>query len=168
VARLNGAAQPPAPVEVRVAGPDDWMAKRDLRLSALRDAPYAFYSTYEQAAQRSDDEWRAWPRPPNVVMLAWRGDEPVGIVGIGPNPRQPGVADLFAMWVAPPARGNGVADHLIAAALARATDLGCVEVVLEVTAGNDRARRFYERHGFVPFDAPTSMDGAVAMRRRFA
>lgn len=139
-----------------------------MRLSALREAPYAFCSTYEQALQRTDDEWRDWPTPPYVVLLAWRGDEPLGIVGIGPNPDQTGVADLFSMWVAPPARGNGVADHLISAALARASDLGCAEVVLEITAGNDRARRFYERHGFVPFDAPTSMVGAVAMRRPFA
>lgn len=155
-------------VQVRVAGPGEWEVKRDVRLAALRDAPYAFYSTYGQALARTDEEWRAWPRPPGVVMLAWQDGRPIGIVGVAPAEHQPDEADLFSMWVAPQARGSGAADRLIEAAIARARALGCSRIALEVTDGNDRAARVYLRHGFVVIDAPTSMPSSRAMALAFA
>ena len=36
--------------ELRTVGADDWQAMRDIRLDALREAPYAFASTYAQEA----------------------------------------------------------------------------------------------------------------------
>lgn len=153
-------------VEVRATGPDDWQVRRRVRLAALKDAPYAFYSTYEQALARTDDEWRGWPSP-GVVLLAWRDGRPVGIVGIGPSPEHERDADLFSMWVDPAARGSGAADALVGAAVERARDMGCTRVLLEVTAGNDRAARVYARHGFVRIDAPTSLPGSSAMALTF-
>ncbi len=52
------------------------------------------------------------------------------------------------MWVHPELRGSGAADALIAEHLAWARAVGARLVRLEVIANNDRARRFYERHGF--------------------
>jgi len=59
-------------------------------------------------------------------------------------------AVLNELYVAPEHRGTGVADDLMAAALDVAADLELPldRVVLDVDPTNDRARAFYERHGF--------------------
>jgi RimJ/RimL family protein N-acetyltransferase len=62
------------------------------------------------------------------------GFDHVGVLGMG----------LDAAW-----RGLGLGDRLMAAALAAAEALRIERVELDVFAGNDRARRLYERHGFV-------------------
>jgi GNAT superfamily N-acetyltransferase len=152
---------------VRVAEPDDWQALREVRLAALRDAPDAFYATYEQTVHRPEADWRAWPNR-GVGFLAWLAGEPVGMVGVATAAADPARADLFAMWVAPPIRGSGAADALVAAALDWAREHGCASVDLEVAPGNDRAERLYARHGFVPSGEPTVIDCGLAMRLTFS
>lgn len=59
-------------------------------------------------------------------------------------------AVLNEIYVADAYRGSGVADELLegALALARDQDLPLDRMVLDVDRENDRARAFYERHGF--------------------
>ncbi|WP_433625129.1 N-acetyltransferase family protein [Halomicrococcus sp. NG-SE-24] len=59
-------------------------------------------------------------------------------------------AVLNEIYVRPEYRGTGVADDLVAAAvaLAESQDLPLDRLVLDVDRENDRARAFYERHGF--------------------
>lgn len=59
-------------------------------------------------------------------------------------------AVINELYVAPTHRGTGVADDLMAAALELAADqdLPLDRVVLDVDRKNERARAFYERHGF--------------------
>ncbi|RLM57101.1 N-acetyltransferase [Halobellus sp. Atlit-31R] len=59
-------------------------------------------------------------------------------------------AVLNEIFLAPHARGTGVADALMNAALdcARAQDLPLDRMVLDVDRENDRARAFYDRYGF--------------------
>lgn len=59
-------------------------------------------------------------------------------------------AVLNELFVAPEARGTGVADDLMDAAvdLARDQDLPLDRLVLDVDRENDRAQAFYDRHGF--------------------
>ncbi|WP_256297072.1 GNAT family N-acetyltransferase [Haloarchaeobius salinus] len=59
-------------------------------------------------------------------------------------------AVLNELWVAPAHRGTGVADDLMdeAVAFARSQDLPLDRLVLDVDRENERARAFYERHGF--------------------
>ncbi|WUV11018.1 GNAT family N-acetyltransferase [Amycolatopsis sp. NBC_01488] len=56
---------------------------------------------------------------------------------------------VFSMWVAPQARGRGVAARLIDAVREAAEEAGAEAIGLHVFEGNDRARRVYERLGFV-------------------
>jgi ribosomal protein S18 acetylase RimI-like enzyme len=44
-------------VLVRETVIDDWQALRDIRLEALRDAPYAFGSSYEREAAFGEPDW---------------------------------------------------------------------------------------------------------------
>ncbi len=59
-------------------------------------------------------------------------------------------AVLNEIYVPEPRRGTGVADALMDAAveLARDQDPPLPRLVLDVDRGNDRARAFYDRHGF--------------------
>ncbi|MES3161289.1 MAG: GNAT family N-acetyltransferase [Halorubrum sp.] len=59
-------------------------------------------------------------------------------------------AVLNELYVAPEHRGTGVADDLVTAALDVAADqtLPLDRLVLDVDPTNQRARAFYERHGF--------------------
>lgn len=160
---LEGGRHAAAVPQVRVLGPDDWEVLRSLRLEALRESPSAFLSTHADALRRTEAEWRAWPAG-GVAFAAWLAGDPVGMVGVTRRSDEPHLSDLIAMWVAPAARGSGAADALVRAALAWAADAGCAAVHLEVVPGNLRAKRMYARLGFVEVDAPTMVDGGLAMR----
>jgi ribosomal protein S18 acetylase RimI-like enzyme len=62
-------------------------------------------------------------------------------------------AVLNEIFVAPEYRGGGVADDLMDAALALADDqdLPLDRLVLDVDPANERAKGFYDRHGFEPW-----------------
>jgi hypothetical protein len=45
---------------VRPVGPDDWALLKHVRLTALADAPEAFYSTLVKEEHRTEAEWRTW------------------------------------------------------------------------------------------------------------
>lgn len=59
-------------------------------------------------------------------------------------------AVLNEIYVRPEFRGTGVADDLMTAAIeiAREQDLPLSRIVLDVDRENERARAFYDRHGF--------------------
>ncbi|QLG63021.1 GNAT family N-acetyltransferase [Halorarum salinum] len=69
-------------------------------------------------------------------------------------------AVLNELYVRPERRGTGVADDLMAAALeaARGQDLPLDRMVLDVDRGNERARAFYERHGFAHWGEMVARD----------
>jgi ribosomal protein S18 acetylase RimI-like enzyme len=60
----------------------------------------------------------------------------------------PTLAGIYAMWVAPEARGNGAAAALCDACLGWARERGCATIKVEVFSANAGARRVYERAGF--------------------
>ncbi|TWP49962.1 GNAT family N-acetyltransferase [Lentzea tibetensis] len=74
----------------------------------------------------------------------------VGFIAMGPARGVPDTYELYAIYVRPESWGTGAADELIAVLPAQTT-------VLWVLAENPRARRFYERHGFV-LDGETRVD----------
>jgi RimJ/RimL family protein N-acetyltransferase len=153
-----------ATTAVRRLDPDDWQTIRELRLTALRTDPTAFLSTWEGERHHDPEYWRAWPRR-GAGFGVWRQDRPAGMVGVAPSTEDSSRAVIFAMWVAPDARGSGAADALIAAAVSWAAEQGCASVGLEVAAGNARAERAYARNGFVVVDEPTLTQCGLAMRR---
>jgi ribosomal protein S18 acetylase RimI-like enzyme len=66
------------------------------------------------------------------------------------------------MWVAPAARGSGLADRLIDAVVDWARANEASEVTLGVTPGNDRARRVYLRYGFELSERDVPFEGDLA------
>ena len=136
---------------VRQLGPDDHELLRTLRLESLREAPSAFGSTYEREAAFTTDAWKHRLRSDGHVNFLGEAADgtPSGLVAVGQDETEHGVAWLLAMWVAPAARGTGLADELIDTAIRTAAGQGCSIIRLHVADGNDRAERAYVRHGFV-------------------
>jgi GNAT superfamily N-acetyltransferase len=85
--------------------------------------------------------------PDSRVWVAEMGGE---IVGTAVCRREGETsAELSALYVVPASWGTGVARALMDAALASMQELGARDAVLWVGEANGRARRFYEREGWV-------------------
>ena len=94
-------------------------------------------------------------------LLAWRGDEAVGLVHWVWHPhmwRPEGVHYLQDLYVAEPARGSGAGARLIEAVYEAADAAGAPTVYWLTQEDNATARRLYDRVGvctnFVRYDRP--------------
>lgn len=135
-----------ATVAVRTLEPDDWATARDVRLAALADAPDAFASTLASQQANTEADWRAMlDGSRGIRAVAEVGGEVAGVIGAF---SRGDVGEIVWMWVAPGFRGSAVGAALVTYAVdwCAAQGLGCV---LWVADGNERARRFYARNGFV-------------------
>jgi ribosomal protein S18 acetylase RimI-like enzyme len=139
------------PAEILRATPEAWERVRAIRLAALRDAPDAFWADLEDEVPLSPQEWREQLSDPEfAVFLAVVAGEDVGLAGIGRSHAHPEDASLSMLWIAPQARGTGLADRLVEAALNSARERGYPRVRLWVNDVNNSAAQLYERHGFTP------------------
>src|SRR6185437_1408786 len=84
--------------------------------------------------------------PRGVFLVAWRQGEPVGCGGI--KPISVDAAYLKRMWVAPEARGLGLARRLLGALEERARILGYSVVRLETNKALVEAQRLYRSSGY--------------------
>lgn len=154
---------------VRLTG-DDWHWERELRLSALRDAPSAFGSTLEMALGMTEADWRYRIASQHRLLAVTDDDMALGMAGWLYDARTPApVALLVGMWVAPDARGTGAGDALVRAVIADCVAAGESLLYLQVGTDNAPARRLYTRNGFAP--APPEDDqpppaGEMTMWRR--
>ncbi|MDI6103691.1 GNAT family N-acetyltransferase [Actinoplanes sp. NEAU-A12] len=153
-------------IELRVLSPDDWQIWRTLRLAALAEAPYAFGSRLADWQGENDraERWRdrlELPGSYNVVALL--DDQPVGMAS-GVPVDEPGVVELFSMWVSPTARGRGVGDRLVQAVEQWAGQRQAKVLRLSVMRGNEAAERLYQRCGFVGAEAPADVVSEEAGR----
>jgi dihydropteroate synthase len=135
---------------VRQLRPADWRVWRDLRLRALADAPDAFVETLAEAQARGDEGWQALaaPRPDVVQLVGEHAGAPAGMAVAVIDPDDPARANLYAMWVAPEARGGGLGRALVDAALRWTRRRAALELSLRVTEGNAPARALYLGCGF--------------------
>lgn len=105
--------------------------------------------------QRRRDGYRALLEGGDAfVLLARAGNGPAGyaVVKIRPGdddtwPVGAHLAELISLAVAPDARGRGLGTALMDAVDAELEARGVRDLEVAVMAGNDRARRFYERRG---------------------
>lgn len=152
---------------------DDWATWRPVRLAALTDAPEAFGSRLADWQAAPEDRWRDRLSLPGAVdLLAIEHDRspeqapqrtpdpdpapgrPVGMATGVPSADDPAAAELISMWVAPEARGRGVARRLIDAVARAMAEHGAARLELSVMPDNHRARQIYERSGFTLTDSP--------------
>lgn len=127
-------------LNVRRATAADAPVLRSLRHRSLVDAPSAFGSTISRE--------RSW----GTAVYAERLDSGVGVlayaddlpVGLGSAFHEGDWLHVVGIWVDPDFRGRGLNRLLLLEIVG-----GHNHVCLDVTVGNDTARRSYERFGFV-------------------
>jgi ribosomal protein S18 acetylase RimI-like enzyme len=133
--------------QLRPGEGDRW---RCIRLKALREAPYAFGTTYAEATQWSVARWEA-----QVVefatFVAVRDERDIGVARGAAHHRSDAL-ELVSLWVDPMARRRGIAAQLIDKVATWATAAGATVLVLDVVADNPAAIALYDRAGFLRFD----------------
>lgn len=139
-------------MSVRRARPDDARAIAEVHVDTWRTTypgivPQEVIDSL--TVERREGQWtRHIPNPEHAVFVAEVGGRVEGFVSVGPSRFAEGEGELSAIYVRVPAQGTGMGDALMNAAvewLAERWD----EATLWVATENPRARRFYERHGWV-------------------
>ena len=126
----------------------DLEAARGIRIEALDRHPEAFSSDSDREAPLTAEQWQE-----RLGSGRWFGafvdDVLVGVAAWipGPTKKTAHTAELGGMYVRDSARGSGVADALVEAVVADASEK-LDYISLTVNAENLRAIRLYERHGF--------------------
>ncbi|MCU1648799.1 MAG: hypothetical protein JWN03_9074 [Nocardia sp.] len=91
---------------IRVLTGADWPLWRQLRLTALAEAPHAFKSTLAEWQVDAEHRWHLRfddPATYNIAIVI--DDQPVGMAsGV---PAEKTVVELRSVWVSPHARGQG-------------------------------------------------------------
>ena len=147
-------------IDVQVLTEDQWPRYRDVRLAALKESPEAFSATYEEEAALDEEYWRT-RMARSKRLLATRDDEVVGVASIGQAGDVESMAELFGLWVTPPARGTGVATALLQAGADVALGDGRSHLAYWVGTENGRAVAFASGAGFRPGDRRRPMRGAA-------
>ena len=108
--------------------------------------------------------------PTTEILLAYQGAQPVGIVtsfvGFSTFAAKP-LLNIHDIAVLAEYQGQGVGRALLAATEAKARELGCCKLTLEVDEDNHNARRVYEAAGFRTEAAGKSSQRALFMKKPF-
>ena len=136
---------------------------KQIRLSSLRESPYAFASTYESALNRSFESWSEQADSTaqgsdRSTFIAFAGNAPIGIAALYRDPERMDVGEVLQVWVCPEYRSKGVAIGVMDAIFQWAGENGFRTVLSSVKKGNERALRFYQKYGFKLADG-ASLDG---------
>jgi GNAT superfamily N-acetyltransferase len=114
--------------------------------------PDDFLDSDEFASARYDG-WRRWTWstwvPGSELFVGLIDDRVLGFAHVGQQRDHPDVGELYGFYLHSTAWGSGLADTLMTTSTAWLASHGYAAAVLWVLRDNPRARRFYERHGWV-------------------
>ena len=141
-----------------------------IRLTALKDAPEAFSSTYESALLRSQESWaeqadRTAEGSDRATFLAFHNANPIAMAAFYRCERDSNAGELLQMWVSPESRGGQIGANLMDVVFKWASFNGFTEVRAEVIRTNHRAFRFYEKYGFRSEQKLTNGDIAMLIKK---
>jgi ribosomal protein S18 acetylase RimI-like enzyme len=133
---------------IRVIKSDEWQLLRSVRLTALRESPSSFMSSYKQEATLEEQHWQnefirgKW-------MISYNGNQVIGLIGITKEATIPTIKFyLEYLWVHPDFRHSGEATALIKTAVQDLRKSNVSTTQLWILEGNEIARKLYERLGF--------------------
>jgi ribosomal protein S18 acetylase RimI-like enzyme len=128
---------------------------RELRLAALREAPYAFGAKYDDEAKKPSSEfdadaYRHAMSEISTSFIYFVGSKPSGLIGAffsGPPENR---AFICSLWVHPQNRHLGGGRLLVRAACAWLVERGAPAIYAWVADANVAANKFYQALGFLP------------------
>jgi ribosomal protein S18 acetylase RimI-like enzyme len=139
-------------VTIEQLSPHVAMHLKRVRLTALKDTPSAFSSTYARESQRSNEDWiklaLAWTTGQSVFYIAMDEGAPCGMIAGKFDEIALRRAWVLSMWVAPAHRRSGLGARLMDEVERWAQGLAIRELYLHVTSNNSAAQNFYEKCGF--------------------
>mgnify|MGYP003576010407 CR=1 FL=1 len=143
-------------VEIRVADPAG--AEAQACIGAYLDELDARFETGFDAARSVSANPQELVPPQGVFLLAWLDGAAIGCGGL--KVAGDGTGEIKRMWVAPDARGLGVAQRLLDALEGHAQSLALVRVRLDTNRTLVEARALYARNGYQ--DIPAYNDNPYA------
>lgn len=111
-------------ITIGMLRPDQWREYRDIWLEALKKTPEAFFPSFEQQREQSDEVWQ--DRLRNVIagediimVFALKGHDPIGFLGayFDDNPKFAHIAFIWGAYVQEHFRRQGVARRMMEAFL---------------------------------------------------
>ncbi|GKV56646.1 GNAT family N-acetyltransferase [Sporosarcina sp. NCCP-2222] len=141
-------------MNIRVLNESDAKLYQQIRLRALQVNPEAFGSTYEREVRFSLETVEERVRPTIDKFVLGAFDETDSLVGIvtfmrDNNLKTSHKGNIFGMYVAPEARGQGVGKALLVELIRRAKSCeGLEQIHLTVVSTNESAKRLYKSLGF--------------------
>ena len=139
----------PRLVDIEKLPDDRWKDYRDLRLEALKNAPSAFGSSFEEEEVLTEDEWK---RRIQNVLFAVSEDTLIGMIVYAFNGRAKTrhSAEIFGVYVSAGHRGEGVGTRMLEHALLQIRkNRRVVKVKLSVNPEQRVAVKLYKKAGFV-------------------
>lgn len=139
---------------IRVLNASDAQVYQEVRLSALKINPEAFGSTYEREVEFSLEfvAERLEPGKDKFVLGAF--NDKGTLIGIVTFMRETSLktshkGNVFGMYVAPDARGQGLGKSLLVELIKRAKNCeGLEQIRLTAISENDSAKKLYRSLGF--------------------
>jgi RimJ/RimL family protein N-acetyltransferase len=124
---------------------------------ALKEAPYAFGSTYESALERSAESWREQVESSasgsdRATFIAFSDHAPIGIAALYRDKECADTGELLQVWVRPENRGTRVIWDLMDTIFQWAAENNYRKVIAGVAKENTRASKFYAKYGFSVMD----------------
>ena len=145
-------------IEIRDGQPGDAHAIAAVQVESWRTAYHGLLPERVLASLSVLDRKQNWskilsdPPPRTAILLAISNAVVVGFVAVGSDQDTTAgsqAGQLYAIYVRSDQRGRGIGTHLHHAALDRLRTLGFTHAVLWVLERNERAIRFYRRHGWL-------------------
>lgn len=154
-------------VQADLARPDHQAAVLALVDAYSRDPLGDGASLSDEARARLIPGLRA--HPTTLILLAYDGAEPVGVavcfLGFSTFAAKP-LVNLHDVCILPTHRCRGIGRGLLAAVEARARELGCCKLTLEVLDQNLHALRTYTAAGFQRYSLQPGAGEAIFMAKQ--
>ena len=142
----------------------------------LADTPLAYITTLAEAAERPHADFvgfieRSAAGTQNAMFVADASGVLVGQAFGAIHPTEPDRTMVYAVYVTPDYRGQGILEGLVESVAAWSREVGRATLELEVVTTNTRALRAYQRLGFacsgepVPHPTIPVMSEHVLIRR---
>jgi GNAT superfamily N-acetyltransferase len=154
------------------------IVEADLSLAEHQEAVLAMVDAYSRDAMGNgkpldqDVRTRLIPglrrHPTTLIFLAFDGVQPIGaavcFTGFSSFAAKP-IINIHDFVVLPASRGKGIGRRLLEAVEAKARELGCCKLTLEVMDKNHQAIRMYQASGFERYSLQEEAGVAIFMSK---